>query len=611
MKTLSFSADGEISSDIQYYLEGSPCEQATLNGIRAHPYGVADRFPRDVALRKKSIEGYVGVGLFDSENRPIGIMAAMYRNPITDIHLAESILQIFAARAGAEIERRRVEEERHRLAMAIEQAGEHIVITDTEGVIQYANPSFERTTGFNSKEAVGNTLRILKSGKHDETFYEQLWRTIKAGRVWTGHITNKKKDGTLFEEEATISPLKDRSGKIVNFVAVKRDVTNEQALRQQLFRAQKMEAIGTLAGGVAHDFNNLLQVIQGHADIGLIRMQKDDPFRQEFTEIKRTARTAAELTQGLLTFSRRAESRLRPVAMNQELKQVVKMLNRTTHKMIRIELDLADDLKTVRADPAQIQQVMMNLAVNSRDAMPDGGTLQIESKNVVLDQRYCESQLAMKPGEYIVVTVSDSGCGVDNNTVNHIYEPFFTTKATGKGTGLGLSIVYGIIKSHGGNITCYSEPERGTVFNIYLPVISEQAELSESTREETIPGGDETILVVDDEKPLRKLAQRILADFGYSVVVASNGREALDRFLEDPSGISLVLLDLIMPEMNGMECLEEILKSYPDAKVIVASGYASRDRIDDALKKGAKATIRKPYEAGSMLKLVRRVLDQD
>jgi two-component system, cell cycle sensor histidine kinase and response regulator CckA len=251
-------------------------------------------------------------------------------------------------------------------------------------------------------------------------------------------------------------------------------------LQKQLIEAQKMEAIGTLAGGIAHDFNNLLQVINGYAEIAMFRIKEGDVGYSALLEIRRAARSAAELTQGLLTFSRRVESKLRPVDLNQELQEVAKMLARTLPKMIEIEMDLFEPLDTVNSDPAQLQQVVMNLAVNARDAMPNGGRLSIETKNVHLDEEYCKSYLEVSPGNYVLLSISDSGTGMDEETRKHIFDPFFTTKETGKGTGLGLSIVFGIVKSHGGNILCHSEPGHGTTFKVYLPALGKTRDVAET-----------------------------------------------------------------------------------------------------------------------------------
>ncbi|MFH0822521.1 MAG: PAS domain S-box protein, partial [Pseudomonadota bacterium] len=508
-------------------------------------------------------------------------------------------------------ERKKSDAERALLATAVAQAAESVEITDSDGKIVYVNPAFEKTTGYTLSEVIGLTPAIPSSGEHDEAFYGKMKATLAAGKPWTGDIINKRKDGTLYEEEVTISPVKDESGKIVNFVAVKRDVTNEVLLRKQLLEAQKMEAVGTLAGGIAHDFNNLLQVISGFAEIALFEIKEGQIGHSELREIKSAARSAAELTQGLLTFSRKVESKLRPVDLNQELERITRMLRRTLPKMIRIEMDLAESLDTVSVDPAQLQQVVMNLAVNARDAMPRGGTLSIETGNVRLDSEYCNSHLDISPGNYVLLGISDSGTGMDEKTRKHIFDPFFTTKETGKGTGLGLSIAFGIVKSHGGNLICYSEPGHGTTFKIYLPAVTAKHAPADTAPAAFMAGGDETILVVDDEESVRKLAGLILKRFGYTVLTASNGKEGLELFTKEKDRIDLVILDLVMPEMGGRDCMREILKSAPETKIIIASGYAANGQIDRALTEGAKASVTKPYDARQLTATVRWTLDSN
>lgn len=507
-------------------------------------------------------------------------------------------------------ERKRAEEQLSRLFTAVEHAGEAILVTDSAGTILYVNPAFENTTGYERGEVIGKNPRILQSGKHDKAFYQHMWDTLLSGEVWRGRFTNKKKDGTLYEETATISPIRDEAGNVVNYVAVKRDVTSESLLQRQLIQAQKMEAIGTLVGGIAHDFNNLLQVINGYAEMSMFRLTEGDPGYSALLEIRRAARSAAELTQGLLTFSRRVESNLRPVDLNQELHEVAKMLARTLPKMIEIEMDLSEPLDPVNSDPAQLQQVIMNLAVNARDAMPNGGRLSIETKNVYLDEEYCKSFLDVAPGNYVFLGISDSGTGMDEETRKHIFDPFFTTKETGKGTGLGLSIVFGVVKSHGGFIQCYSEPRHGTTFKIYLPALRKTCEVAETHELAAYTGGNETILLVDDEEPVRRLAAEILKKFGYTVLTACDGKECVEVFSREKDKIDLLILDLIMPEMDGSDCLREILKIAPQAKVVIASGYVADGQIDQALETGAKSFVTKPYDARQLLERVRKALDR-
>ncbi len=367
-------------------------------------------------------------------------------------------------------ERKRAQEVQRRLATAIEQAAEAVVITDSEGVIQYVNPAFEQITGYSSSEVTGQTPSLLKSGLHDDSFYQKLWETIESGEVWRGRLTNKKKDGSIYYEDATISPVKDLKGRIINYVAVKRDVTETIELTQQLLHSQKMEAIGTLAGGIAHDFNNLLQVVMGYCEILMESKGQEHEDFGDLQKIYQAGKKGADLVKKLLTFSRNEQTKLVETDLNAEITQVCGLLLRTIAKSIKIDLNLSGAPCLVDADPNQLAQVIMNLVLNARDAMPDGGTLSIETRNVSLDDEYCSKHFEVKPGNYVRLVFSDTGEGMDKLTMDHIFEPFFSTKEVGKGTGLGLATVYGIVKNHGGHLTCESSPGKGSTFRIYFPV---------------------------------------------------------------------------------------------------------------------------------------------
>ncbi|MGO8880995.1 MAG: PAS domain S-box protein [Desulfomonilaceae bacterium] len=506
---------------------------------------------------------------------------------------------------------RKAEETQRRLATAIDQATEGVVITDPKGTIHYVNPAISKITGYSPQELIGANPRILKSGEHDSTFYRQLWDTIKSGATWSGRFINRKKKGRLYYEDATISPVKDTSGKITNFVAVKRDVTERLELSKQLFQAQKMEAVGTLAGGIAHDFNNLLQAVLGYSELMLQRKKDGEADYADLQKIFQAGKRGADLVKSLLAFSRKVETKYVPVDLNDEIISVRSLLSRTIPKTIRIDLRLSGDLESIRGDSSQIGQVLMNLGVNARDAMPDGGTLTFETTNVQLDKEYCSSHLEAMPGSYVLLTVSDTGQGMDKETLSHIFEPFYTTKETGKGTGLGLATVYGIVKQHGGHITCYSEPGNGATFKIYFPTIQREQDMEAPTFETVIPGGTETVLLVDDEDLLRELGARILNQYGYNVITASNGKEALEIYQMDKDRISLVILDLIMPEMDGKKCLEEILLVNPNAKVVLASGHSEGRASSGAMASRAKGFVQKPYDMRQLLNTIREILDKD
>jgi len=506
-------------------------------------------------------------------------------------------------------ERKVAEQELKRLGAAVEQAGEAILVTDPDGAILYVNPAFELATGYSRHEVLGKNPRFLKSGKHDRKFYQEMWETLLAGQVWRGRFTNKRKDGKLYEETATISSIKDENGRIVNYVGVKRDVTGESLLQKQLVHAQKMEAIGTLAGGMAHDFNNLLQAILGYSDLLLMKKGADDPDRKKLEVIQHAARDGADLVSRILTFSKKGESRTRPVDLNEEIRKAQRLLRRTVPRMIEIKLVLEKDLHVIDADPAQIEQVLLNLAINAQHAMPSGGQILIETSNVSLSDEYVRSHLGAKPGKYVLLTFSDTGSGISPEVLDRVFEPFFTTKANGEGTGLGLAMVHGIISRHGGYIRCYSEPGIGTSFKMYFPISEHEAIQDLAFTREMPAFGTETILLVDDDDRVRRVGRQMIEMGGYTVMTARSGEEAVEVFLEMKNEISLVILDLIMPGMGGKRCLEELLRIDPTVRILLASGYSSNGLWMHKEESGARGWINKPYDAKDILAAIRKVLD--
>jgi PAS domain S-box-containing protein len=506
-------------------------------------------------------------------------------------------------------EKKKSEQALRRLATAVESAHETILITDPAGTMLYVNPAFKKMTGYDRSEVLGQNTRMLKSGEHHHAFYENLWKTITHGKVWKGRFINRRKDGSLYREESTISPVRDRSGRIVNFVAVKRDITQELALQEQLIHAQKMEAVGTLAGGIAHDFNNLLQVTLGYSELLLSEKNEKDPEYGDLLRIFQAARNGTELVERLMTFSRRVEPKIVSLNLNVQIEQVAKLLSRTIPKMVSISLELAPELANIHADPTQVEQVLMNLAVNACDAMPVGGKLRIATQNVTMTRSLSMLTDGSMPGEYVHLSVSDTGGGMDADTLDHIFEPFYTTKGLGHGTGLGLAIVYGIVVQHSGFIDCQSEPGNGTTFHVYFPVQPSQYEL-ELKEAVSVPGhGTEKILLVDDEDSLRALGERVLSQAGYTVLTATNGIEARDIFSEGARDISLVILDLIMPEMGGKECLKELLQINPEVRILVASGYSPDLSRQELLGLGIKGFLGKPFSVSQLLRQVRKALD--
>ncbi|MFA5179984.1 MAG: PAS domain S-box protein [Syntrophales bacterium] len=506
-------------------------------------------------------------------------------------------------------ERKSADAERKRLMAAVEQVGEVIIMTDAEGIIQFVNPAFERTTGYSREEAVGRNPRILKSGEQDELFYRNLWGTISGGSTWAGRMVNKRKDGTRYTEETSISPVRNASGRIVNYVAVKRDITEHLRLSAQFQQAQKMEAVGLLAGGVAHDYNNMLSVILGYTELAMSKVDQAQPLHADLEEIYKAAMRSADITRKLLAFARKQTIIPVVLDLNETVESMLKMLRR----LIGEDIDLAWSPKVglwpVKMDPIQVGQILANLCVNARDAIADVGKITIETGNAVFDEIYCADHFGFAAGEYVLLAVSDDGCGMDKEILGQIFEPFFTSKQVGKGTGLGLSTVYGIVKQNDGFINVYSEPGKGTTFRIYLSRAEGQAVDTKQKRAEKIPRGrGETVLVVEDEPALLTLAKMMLETLGYRVLAAGTPGQAIALAKEHARAIQLLISDVVMPEMNGRDLAERLQSLYPDMKIMFMSGYTSNVIVHRGVLDEGVNFIQKPFSMKDLAIKVREAV---
>jgi PAS domain S-box-containing protein len=506
--------------------------------------------------------------------------------------------------------RKQAAETRAVLVRAAEQVAESIIITDPGGRIVYVNPAFERVSGWTSEEAIGRTPRILKSGAHDDIFYRAMWETLARGSVWTGRLVNRGKDGALFEEEATISPVRDPAGQIVNYVAVKRDITAEARLEQQLWQARKMEAVGRLAAGVAHDFNNLLGVITGYGEMVHRGLVGADPLRGKVEQILKAAERAVDLTRQLLAFGRRQVLRPRVLDLNTVVPDMELMLRRLIGEDVELAIRLAPRLGRVKADRGQIEQVLMNLAANARDAMPEGGRITIETQNVVLAPPEGAPDVPAQPGPHVLLVVADTGLGMDEATQARIFEPFFSTKDVGKGTGLGLATVYGIVEQSGGHVSVRSELGLGTTFTIYLPRVDEEEDpMPRSAALGPLPGGTETVLLAEDETSLRELLREALEASGYSVLVARNGEEALQIAGAHPGPIHVMVTDVVMPGITGPKAVDLITATRPDMQVLFISGYNDEAVLRHGVIGRRGAIVSKPFSPDVLLRKIREFLD--
>ncbi len=506
----------------------------------------------------------------------------------------------------------RTEADLKRLATAIEQAAEVVVVMDVRGLIQYVNPAFEAVTGYTRAESIGQDPRmLLESGQQDEAFFRTLWETISSGKTWQGRFVNRRKNGAFYTEEATISPVRDATGRIANYVAVKRDITEDLSLQAQLTQAQKMESAGRLAGGVAHDFNNILQTILGNAELAAARTDPADPIRADLEEIQGASRRAADLTRQLLAFASKQTIAPRTLNLNDAVEGMLKMLRRLIAENIELVWAPHVGLWPIRMDPSQIDQILANLSVNARDAIDGIGAVHIATENTRMDELQAAQHDGLLPGDYVMLTVSDTGCGMDKETLNKIFEPFYTTKATGKGTGLGLATVYGIVRQNHGHIGVYSEPGHGTTFRIHLPRdMDADATHLEQRSAPPAARGCETVLLVEDDAAILNMSSRMLRELGYTVLAAGAPEAALHIAQEHTGELQLLVTDVIMPGMNGRALAERLQARYPQLKCMFMSGYAASVITHHGVLEQGFHFLAKPFSRDELARKVREVLEQ-
>jgi PAS domain S-box-containing protein len=508
-------------------------------------------------------------------------------------------------------ERKRAQEARSQLATIVESSGDAIFSKSLDGTVTSWNPGAERLFGYRAEEVVGKPVAILLASNHIEELLESLRKVEKGDQVPPFETVSRRKDGKSVDVSVSISPIRDEQERIVGASAIARDISQRKNLELQVRQSQKMEAIGQLAGGIAHDFNNLLTIITGYSEMLLTRLPVGDLSRESIGEIRKSAERAASLTRQLLAFGRKQV--LAPVVLdlNEVVQEMEKMLRRLIGEDIELTTVLDSKLDLVKADPGQIEQVIMNLAVNARDAMPVGGKLVIETANVDLDELYIEAHSEARPGPYVTLAVSDTGCGMDERTQARIFEPFFTTKGPGKGTGLGLATVYGIVKQSGGYIFVDSELGNGTTFKIFLPPVpKEKAIKKQRISSFKAPRGTETLLLVEDEDAVRSLAGHALQSYGYNVLVASQGMEAI-RLVENHQGtIHLLITDVVMPQLGGRQLVDKLQHLQAGMKVLYLSGYTDDAVVRHGLMEGEAAFLQKPFPPVVLAHKVREILDQ-
>jgi PAS domain S-box-containing protein len=498
-----------------------------------------------------------------------------------------------------------------RLDAAIGQADELVFITDTKGNFEYVNPSFEKVTGYKKAEVLGRNVCILKSGRQDVGFYQDLWNTISSGKVWRGKIVNRRKDGALYTEEASITPIRDGEGHITNYVAVKRDITKISMLESQLHQAQKMEAIGTLAGGIAHDFNNILSAIMGYSELALLDSKGNASLTGHLKKLLKASERAKELVEQILAFSRREEHALEPMDIAQTIQDALKLIRASLPATIDIRKNIDCKDRIIIADQTQINQVIMNICTNSKHAMRDrGGELEIRLEEAKEDKDFSLHYPALSAADYLLLTIRDTGHGMHREVLDRIFNPYFTTKQKGEGTGLGLAIVHRIVRNHKGQIRVQSEPGEGTAFYIYIPHAGRDVAVQKAAdTAQNIPMGNERILVVDDEEDIVLILRNMLTRLGYRVTTSLKSKGALEMFKADPDAFDALVTDMTMPEMTGEMLIARIKEIRPELPALLCTGYSEMLQKSKDAKLGMAGVLKKPISMMNMAVTLRKALD--
>ncbi len=494
---------------------------------------------------------------------------------------------------------------------ALESAANSIAITDRDGRILWVNPAFATSYGYDKDELLGRRPGdVIKSGVHDDAFYRNMWDTILSGQVWSGEVVNKRRDGSLLTEELTITPVRDEQGEVANFIAIKQDITERKRLEKQFLRSQRMESIGTLAGGIAHDLNNLLAPIVMGVDL-LAERETDRSVQSVIQNMRQSAARGTSLVKQVLSFARGVEGARVTVRLDRVVEEVVSMARTSFPKTVRVQTGTAEGLWPILGDPTQLNQVILNLAVNARDAMPGGGLVRIEISNVTIDEQYASMQTHVESGDYVRLEIADEGCGMSQEVQDRIFEPFYSTKEAGQGTGLGLSTVLGIVRSHGGFINVYSETGKGTTVKVYFPA-QHGVDVADPEPEPGVDsprGHGETILVVDDELSILTITKHTLESYGYRVLTADDGAQAIGVFAMNRTDVALTLTDMMMPVMDGPALVKAIRRIDAGARIVAVSGLQGGVNVARAAQVGVTDFLEKPFTAQQLLITIRKALD--
>jgi PAS domain S-box-containing protein len=531
------------------------------------------------------------------------------------VRLGPAVDRLLQDRAARRVHEQTAQE-RRLLSAAIRQAAEAIMITDTAGTICYVNPAFERVSGYSQEEALGRRCSILRSGKHGPDFYRDLWSVLHRGETWRGHFVNRRKDGRLYEEDAVISPVLDGTGEVVNYVAVKRDITQEVLLEKQLIESRKMDAIGRLAGGLAHDFTNMLVVILSSAQAARRMLPPDSPAVEHMDTIVETARRSGKLTGDLLSFAQQQEVDEKEIDLNKAVERLKTMLQRSIGSRVNLAVEPFSGPLPVRVDPEQMDQAIVHLVVRAKEAMPDGGHLTIATscRKLSADER---RQLMIPTAThdrlsvyFAVLTVTDTGTGMTQEEAAHAFEPFFASRGRLHKAGLALPTVYGIVRRFGGVVTVYSRQDLGTTFTIYVPLRSGMVPGVEEEKPQLAPHGTETVLLVEDHPIIRRLLCQMLQQCGYGVLEAEDSTQALALAQEHGDRVAILVADVALDSANGKELSDRLTALHPGLKTVFVSGYPKIHLMREGVVKAEDTVIQKPFSQESVAIAIRAVLDR-
>jgi len=574
-RTLAISIDHKFIDNIEYPLAGTPCEQIIKGQALSYVQDIQGSFPDDHWLVDVGAESYVGVPMMDDDGRVIGHMGVIDDKPIMDQQPITDTLIIFAERASVELKQKRTDASLRKLSQAIEHAGESILITDHNGIIEYINPAFTHISGYSASEAIGQTPRILNSGNQDRAFYQAMWSCITSGKIWHGKVIDKNKDGSFYPTMLTIAPIMDTNGIITHYVGTHADMTDLDNMEKQFQQAQKMEALGTLVGGIAHDFNNMLAGITGN--LFLAKSMQDNPKAlQKLENIEQLSFRAADMIKQLLTFARKDRIDIKALPLTSFIKETLKFLTTSIPENITVEQHICSETLSIQGDATQLHQILMNLINNARDAVENEAKpcIKITLQDFQADDDFIKKHSYFKAAHYARLSVSDNGCGIPEHQIEHLFEPFFTTKEQGKGTGLGLAMVFGAIKTHHGFIEVESSEGKGSSFHIFIPLLK-QTQRADQNKPVTAnsQGTGDLILLADDDKYVRKVTAEVLEVIGYRVLQAKDGREGFKLFKAHRHDIKLALLDVVMPRCGGMELAVQIRQTCSDLPIVFLTGY--------------------------------------